>query len=103
MRGGLGDHARALHLEEQEMTSREEVVVPCPVCDFGNTFTERAWRETFRAEQKWDGRKKEYRTTPGPDSPITCARCLSVEPASRWHRSLERREFAKTKQWRTPN
>lgn len=85
------------------MKTTKEVIAPCPVCGSGNTINIKEWTETFRAEDKWDGKAKEYRTTPGPESSLHCNHCETDTMARQWHREFERAEFRKTKEWRTPN
>jgi len=76
------------------------IQVKCPGCGHEQEITAKEWNETFRKAQVWDGKKKEYRETPGPDAPMRCIHCEETVPAREWHRKAER-DYFKSKGWKT--
>lgn len=81
--------------------TKTEIESPCPACGKQQTFSKKAWMETFHEEEVWDGRKKEYRTTPGPNEILECVHCGAEVAAIHWHRAAER-EYFEAHGWKTP-
>lgn len=75
--------------------------IPCPACGSERAISHSSWRNTFAEETKWNAKVGGYIISAGPNEMLECYVCDDSYPAGRWHRALERREFAR-RGWRTP-